>query len=256
MGVMLLGKDPRLEGETGSKSGHRNEALIFADHSDLLLKLLSDDIAEDASVFIVKIVFGSFDLFTHSSRDDREGNQLGVGVLKGSSRGHAVVLKDEDISKPPVSSQIEDSLAIGPQNILHGFKGKRGEGLLMERCFDDNLVGPHSVHLVKHSLTLPVKISFDSKSRELVGNDSEAPSRGVWRGSVIAVGQNLGRGFIFIPLTQRTESSRGMRVINGKIRGPASPFGGDDHPSSVDGILSQFRHDGRSFHPLARGPRS
>jgi hypothetical protein len=251
--VMLLGKDPRLEGKSRSKSGHRDKALIFADHPDFLLKLLPHDIAKDTSVFVLKIVFGSFDLFTHSSRDDRKGNQLGVGVLKGSSRGHAVVLEDEDISKPLVSFQIEDPLAIGPQNILHGFKGKRGESLLMERCFDDNLVGPNSVHFVKHSLTLPIETSFDSKGREFVWNDTEAPSRGVRGGSVIAVRKDLRRGLIFISLTQRTESSRGMRAFNGKIRGPASPLGGDDHPSPMDGVLSQFRHGGRFLHPLARG---
>ena len=77
-GMVGLRKDPRLKWRSGSERSDRDERLIFVDDPASVLKLLADDIAEDTSVFITKIVFRPFDLLTHSLRDDREGNDLGM----------------------------------------------------------------------------------------------------------------------------------------------------------------------------------
>jgi hypothetical protein len=86
-GMMGLRKDPRLKWRSGGERGNRDERLIFIDDPASLLKLLADDIAEDTSVFITKIVFCPFDLLTHSLRDDGEGNDLGVWMFERGSSG-------------------------------------------------------------------------------------------------------------------------------------------------------------------------
>jgi hypothetical protein len=78
---MRFGKNPCLKWKSGGKRGNGKEGLVFEDHTAFMLELLSNDITEDAPVFIIEIVFGSFDLFSHSPRNDRKSDELRVGML-------------------------------------------------------------------------------------------------------------------------------------------------------------------------------
>ena len=80
-GVMGFGKNPCLEWKTGGKGGDGEKGLIFADDPFFLLKLLSDDITEDAPIFILEIDFGPFDLLGHPPWNDRKGNDLRGGSI-------------------------------------------------------------------------------------------------------------------------------------------------------------------------------
>jgi hypothetical protein len=165
---------------------------------------------------------------------------------RGSGRD-PLVLKDENIAKALVPSQVDDSLPISPQNLLHPLDGQRRQRLLMERGFDHDLMSPNPIHLIVHSFTLSVQISFNPEGWELVGNDPKAPTGRVGADSIVAKGQDLRRGLVLVSFAERAESSGRPLLLDHEIRGSPSPFGSDDHPSSMNGIFSKFRHEGASF---------
>jgi hypothetical protein len=120
-GIMGFRENPCLKWKSGSKRGDGKEGLILNDETALLLKLLSNDITEDAPVLIIEILFGPIHFFSHSPRDNRKGNELGVGMFQRSASRNAVVFEDEDISKPLIISQIDHPVTVGQQNVLHTF---------------------------------------------------------------------------------------------------------------------------------------
>jgi hypothetical protein len=105
----------------------------------------------------------------------------------------------------------------------------------------------HTIHLVIDPLAFSVQFSFYSESREFIGDDAKGPARRVGRGSIVSERKDLRRGSIFVAFTKGTESTDGSSVLWSEIRGPATPLGGDDHPSSMDRIFSQFGHRGFIF---------
>jgi len=113
--------------------------------------------------------------------------------------------------------------------------------------FDDHLVGSDPVHLIVDPLPLSVQISFDTEGGELIGDDSERPSGGVGRSAIFPVGDDFRRGSILIPLTEGTEAADRFSLLWHEVRGPSTPFCGNDDPSTVNRIFSQFGHEGSSF---------
>jgi hypothetical protein len=165
---------------------------------------------------------------------------------RGSGRD-PLVLKDENIAKALVPSQVDDSLPVSPQNLLHPLDGQRRQRLLMERGFDHDLMSPNPIHLIVHPFSLSVQVSFNPEGRELVGNDPEAPTGRVGAGSIAAEGQDLRRSLVLVSFAEGTKSSGRLLLFNYEIRGPPAPFGRNDYPSSMNGIFSEFRHEEKSF---------
>jgi hypothetical protein len=118
----------------------------------------------------------------------------------------------------------------------------------MERGFDHDLMSPNPIHLIVHSFTLSVQISFNPEGWELVGNDPKAPTGRVGADSIVAKGQDLRWGLVLVSFAERAESSGRPLLLDHEIRGSPSPFGSDDHPSSMNGIFSKFRHEGASLY--------
>jgi len=54
-GIMGLGKNPCFKRKSGGKGSDGEEGLVLGDEAMFLLELLSNDIAEDTPVFIMKI---------------------------------------------------------------------------------------------------------------------------------------------------------------------------------------------------------
>jgi hypothetical protein len=123
----------------------------------------------------------------------------------------------------------------------------------MSRRFDHHLVSPDAVHLIIDSLTLAVQISFNAKGREFVGDDTKGPSRGIGRGAIFSIGNNFRRGSILIAFTEGTKATHRFSLLWHEIGRPSTSLRGDDHPSSVDRIFSQFGHEGSSFWRRLRG---
>jgi hypothetical protein len=124
-GIMGFWENPCLKWKSGGERGDREEGLIFDDEAAFLLKLLPDDIAEDTPLFIMKIIFGPFDLFGHPSWDDWKGDDLRVGMFQRGPSCYSMVFKDENISKPLITPQIGYPLTIGPEDILHSLQRER-----------------------------------------------------------------------------------------------------------------------------------
>jgi hypothetical protein len=108
----------------------------------------------------------------------------------------------------------------------------------MSGRFDHHLVSPNAVHLIIDSLALAVQIPFDAKGREFVRDDTKGPSRGIGRGAIFSIGNNLGRGSILIAFTEGTKATHRFSLLWREIRRSSTSLRGDDHPSSVDGIFS------------------
>ena len=119
---MGLRENPRLKRKSGCEGSDGDKGLVLGDDALLLLKLLSDDVTEDASILIMKVFLGPLNLFCHPDGQDRKGNNLGMGMLQGSASGCAGILEDENVSKPRVPSQIDDPLTIGLQDIFNGLE--------------------------------------------------------------------------------------------------------------------------------------
>src|SRR5512139_1815859 len=100
---MGLGKNPRFKWKSGGKGSDGKEGFILGDEAMFLLEFLSNDIAEDTPVFIMKIGFGPNHLFAHPFRDDGESDDLGMGMFQRGPRRNAVVLEDQDISEARVA---------------------------------------------------------------------------------------------------------------------------------------------------------
>jgi len=63
------------------------------------------------------------------------------------------------------------------------------------RGFDDDFVSADAVHTVEHAVGLAVERAFDAESGELVGDDTDGPTRGVLSGWGTAVGGGGRLGF-------------------------------------------------------------
>jgi hypothetical protein len=155
-GIMGFGKNPCFKGKPGGKGSDGEEGFVLGDDAMFLLELLANDITEDTSVFIVKIGFGSFNLFGHPFRDNGEGDELRMGMFQRGPRCDAVVFEDEDISKARVAPQIDDPLTVGQQDILCTLERQGGQGLFMPRRFDHDFMGTHPIHLIIDPFAFPV----------------------------------------------------------------------------------------------------
>jgi len=84
--------------EIGRQKGDGKEGLILDDDAALLLKLLSNDITEDAPVLIIEYFLApSISSATLLGTIGRAMSESGNAPEK--HRGHSVVFKDEDVSK-------------------------------------------------------------------------------------------------------------------------------------------------------------
>jgi hypothetical protein len=108
-------------------------------------------------------------------------------------------------------------------------------------------MGANSVHLIIDPFALTVQFSFYPEGGKLIGDDAKGPTGRVRRGSIVPQCNNFRRSSIFIPFAEGTKSSDGSSFLRGEIRRSTTPLGGDNDPSSVDGVFSQFRHRGFVF---------
>jgi hypothetical protein len=112
----------------------------------------------------------------------------------------------------------------------------------MPRCFDDDFVGPHSIHLIINSFPFTVQLSLYSEGGELVGDDPKGPTGRIGWGSIFSKCKDFGWGSIFVAFAEGTEPACRSPLLCCKIRGPSTSLCGNNDPSSMDGIFSQFRH--------------
>src|SRR5713101_7633892 len=240
---MLLGQKPDLKREPRGVGSQGNELGILGDDADLRFHLLADDVAEDAALFLLVIVLAAVHFLAHALGDNRQRNQLRMGVLERRPGSLAVVLENQDVTEALVILQVEDAVAIGPQHLFDGSLGHRGQRALVIRRFDDHFVRPDTVHAVKQSLALAVEIAFDAQRRELVRDDADSPTGAIPRAAVAAVGRDLGRRLPLISIAKWAKAiSLHLHAFANEVGGPFSAVGRDDYPAAGYGILAKFGH--------------
>jgi hypothetical protein len=121
------GKDPRLEGEARGERRDRDEAVLLQDEPAPVAPLLPDDVAPHAALLHPEVARGPLELLGHQLRQDRGRDQLGMRVLEGCSRRHAVVLEDEDVLEPWILPEGEQPLAVRGQDLPDVGRGERPE---------------------------------------------------------------------------------------------------------------------------------
>src|SRR3972149_11426173 len=92
--------------------------VILADEASPGGKPLPDNITEDATLFVVVVFLCPVDLLNHVSRNNRERNELGVGVIHAGPRRLAVVFKKEDEPKALVFFKVQHPVPVAPQDLL------------------------------------------------------------------------------------------------------------------------------------------
>ncbi len=102
---------------------------------------------------------------------------------------------------------------------------------------------PIAGHLVVDPLAPLVQAPLDLEGGELVGDDPDPPARAVGPGASVAIGDDLGRRLVLVPLAERAGAGLDERlVLMLEVVGPLGPLDRDDHPAADDRVFAQFRH--------------
>src|SRR5512146_2414929 len=129
-------------------------------------------------------------------------------MLERCACGLTGVLEDQDVLESFVLPEVDDAIAISPEHIFNALFRHRGQRGEVVGRLDDDLVRADAVHLVEHSLGLPVQVPFNAERGELVGYDANRPALriGAARPTVLrrTVSKNLRWCLVLIAVAERT----------------------------------------------------
>jgi hypothetical protein len=94
-------------------------------------------------------------------------------MFKRSSGGRTIIFKDEDMAKPLIPPQIDHSLPVSPEDLLHTLQWESGQGFGMLRRLDHDFMGSDSIHLIIDPFALPVQLPFNAESGELIRDNAQ-----------------------------------------------------------------------------------
>ena len=155
---------------------------------------------------------------------------------RGPSR-RAVVLEDQDVAEPAVFPQVQDAVAVRPEDVLKLLLRQARQRRLVIGRFDDHLVGAHPVHAIVEPNPLAPEIALDLQRRELIRHHAQAPPRRVGHATGGTVRENLRWRLRFVPRAERAQRlGRQRRRRLTEIGRALGSFGGDDHPPTDDRI--------------------
>src|SRR6266571_2726797 len=237
VGGVPLGQHPHLEREPRGEGRDGEELGVLAHDPAPVADLLMDDVAVNAAFLILIVFTAAGDLVHHGGRDDGQRDQLRVRVLQRGPGGRAVVLEDQDVAEPGVFPQVQDAVAVRPEDVLKLLLRQARQRRLVIGRFDDHLVGAHPVHAIVEPNPLAPEIALDLQRRELVRDHAQAPPRRVGRATGGTVREDLRRRLRFVPRTERAQRlGRNRRHHLTEIGRALGSFGGDDHPPTDDRI--------------------
>src|SRR5882724_10633648 len=158
-----------------------------------------------------------------------------MGMLERGSSRVAMVLENQDVLEAAVFFQIQNSVAVGPEDILDLFRRKAGEARVVIGGFDNHFMRTDAVHAVEHTVGLAVERALNSEGRELVRNYPHRPARGILgsrRPAVAgAIGLDLRRCLVLVAGTEGAESTLHCQALTGEVGGALGAVGGNDDPS-------------------------
>src|SRR6185312_1868209 len=155
-----------------------------------------------------------------------------------------MVFENQNVFESAILLQVQDPVTESPKHIFDTLQRHGVECFGMVRRLNHNFMRAHTVHLVKHSIRLPVQVSFDPQCRKFVRDHAQVPPGGVWPGVFSrTVGQYLWRRSAFITRTKWAESALQDNALTGKISGTFGAVSGNNNPASGNRIFSQLRHN-------------
>ena len=120
---------------------------------------------------------------------------------------------------------------------------ERGHAGVVLRALDDHLVGADAGHHVVDAVAPLVQVALDLQRGEPVGDDPDPPARPVGPGAEVAIGDDLRRRLVLLPLAERADRGSLVLVRLGlEVVGPLGPLVRDDHPAADDRVFSQLGH--------------
>src|SRR2546422_835295 len=237
VGGVPLGQHPHLERKPRGEGRDGEELGVLPHDPAPVADLLMDDVAVDTAFLILIVFTAAGDLVHHVGRDDGQRDQLRVRVLQRGPGGLAVVLEDQDVAQPAVFPQVQDAVAVCPEDVLKLLLRQARQRRLVIGRFDDHLVGPHPAHAIVEPNALPPEIALDLQLRELVRRHAPRPPRRIGRAPGGTVREDLRWRLRFVPRTERAQRLGRKRRHNlTEICRALGSFGGDDHPPTDDRI--------------------
>src|SRR5580698_8774826 len=115
---MIARCNPRLKRHSRSigTTGHIFPANL--DHALLLLLLLAQNVAKDATLLHLVMLLGRAQLIEHTSRNEGRGHNLRRRMVELLSRHRSVILEHRNVLEAHISLQVLDALAAERQILL------------------------------------------------------------------------------------------------------------------------------------------
>ena len=191
--AVSFGQQPHFKRETRRVRRQRDEVIVFADHPFAGVALLANHVAENAALFFVVVVPATVHFFAHAARNDRQRDQLRMGMLQRSAGGLAVIFENQDVAEALVVFQVEHAVAVRPQNVFDSaFSARLRERRGVIRRFDDHFVRADAIHLVEQAFAFAIEVAFDAQRRKFIRHDANATSPAcLFAAAVAAVHQNF-----------------------------------------------------------------
>ena len=212
-GIMVLGHDHDLKRQVRRVWRERDEMLRFVDDAPAVCTLLPDHITQRAAFLVTEIVFGTLQLLQHALGHHRKTNQLRVAVRLRRACLLAVVLEYEHIAQRRMAHEVDQPVAIRPEDLLELPVGRRPPGVIVPRRLNDHLVHTEPSGHVVHAFAYPLQRRVGIERRELVGDHPYPPIGRIPLTSCMPVGCHLRRGHRLIALAERA-----LRVTRRHVR--------------------------------------
>jgi len=106
-------------------------------------------------------------------------------------------------------------------------------------------MSPDAIHPIKHPISLTVETALNAERRELVGDHTNRPARGITLGrrsavGIWPVGLDLGWSFGLVSVTKWAKPTPDLYFITDKVGGTLGAVGGNYDPASHDRVFSKF----------------
>ena len=175
MARVMLGNDPDLEWEAAGEGAKRGEVRRVVDDPLFERELLLDHIAVDAAAAVVEELERAGHFLPDRNRNDRRDDQLAVGVLEAGAAGGARVLEEHAVHEAAVALQVDQTVAVDPEDFADILGVKRGHAGVVAGAFDDHFMGADAFHQVVNAISALVEAAFNLQGWEAVGDDTDTP---------------------------------------------------------------------------------
>ena len=123
-------------------------------------------------------------------------------MIEPGAGGAPVILEDDDAGEARVALQILDARPPRPQHAPQVIGVERVQRLIVNRRFDDHLVGAEAVARLEQALGSHARLALDAQHRMAIRDDAHRPAGHVGR-SAFAPRQDLGAGVGLAPFAER-----------------------------------------------------